>query len=102
MGVSLGLGSAWPLALAPLLSLRAGWPLQPSPRPMSEAHPGPQALPEQQDMSCPTCPWKEAAYQRGKDALFRLGHLPGLRALVQAWQAEQGAPCSQIPVNGSG
>ena len=64
-------------ALAPLLGLWAGWlPQQPVPTP--GAHPGLQALPEQQDISWPECPWKEAAYQRGKDTLFRPGHLPRL------------------------
>ena len=64
-------------ALAPLLGLWAGWLLQ-QPVPTPGAHPGLQALPEQQDVSWPECPWKEAAYQRGKDTLFRPGHSPRL------------------------
>ena len=44
----------------------------------SRGPPRPQALPEQQDVSWPECPWKESAYQRGKDTLFRPGHSPRL------------------------
>lgn len=84
-GVVGGLELALALALAPCPSVRppgrVATPAGPMPTP--EAHPDPQALPEQQDMSWPACPWKEAAYQRGKDTLFRPGHLPGL-----------GVPCS--------
>lgn len=71
-----GWGLPWPLALAPSLSLQAGWLLQPLPSPLQRPT---------QVMFGPTGLWKEAAYQRGKDTLFRPGHLPGL-----------GAPCSGL------
>lgn len=84
-----GVGGGLELALAlapcslPLCSASRQGGYCRGPMPTPEAHPGPRALPEQQDMSWPACPWKEAAYQRGKDTLFRPGHLPGL-----------GVPCS--------
>ena len=76
LGLAVGTG---PPGYCPRSSagLWAGWRLQ-QPVPTPGAHPGPQALPEQQDVSWPECPWKEAAYQRGKDTLFRPGHSPRL------------------------
>lgn len=61
VGVGGGQGSAlapgpWPLLLC-AISRRVAAIAH------SRAFPGPQALPEQQDTSCPACLWKEAAYQ---------------------------------------
>lgn len=101
LGLAVGRGAP-AAALAPLLGLWAGWlPQQPVPTP--GAHPGLQALPEQQDISWPECPWKEAAYQRGKDTLFRPGHLPRLGGGVfGAWRGGQGTDSGRVPASGLG
>lgn len=78
VGLVVGRGLPWPLAPGPWPLLLCAISRRVAAIAHSGAFPGPQALPEQQDTSCPRMPLEGGSLSRGKDTLFRPGHLPGL------------------------